>query len=206
MSSAPETAPKSDRETNGQFAAGNRGGPGNPFARQVAELRQAILDRLTVESAGEIADALIAKAKTGDVAAARLLFQYGLGKPAKAVEPDRVEIEEHHLRMESTVPMTELAQPYGHVSVERVNDLSDVLRPIVDQQMLSPLAEGLKAMDGVPPEKQSKAAHKAMRRALRALRRGELPSPIGSDGGAGNVSVAGGSKGRADGIGPFRAG
>src|ERR1700712_2980483 len=101
MSQPAETAaPTSERRNSGQFAPGNRGGPGNPFARQVAELRQAILDRLTVESASEIADALIAKAKTGDVAAARLLFQYGLGKPSKAVEPDRVEIEEHQLRME----------------------------------------------------------------------------------------------------------
>ena len=61
---------------------------------------------------------------------------------AKAVEPDRVEIEEHQLRMESTVPMTDMMQPFGYVSVERMNDLSDTIRPIVDQQMLSPLAEG----------------------------------------------------------------
>jgi hypothetical protein len=185
MTTVPEAAvPKSDRQPSGQFAAGNRGGPGNPFARQVAELRQAILDRLTVETTGAIADALIVRAKAGDVAAARLLFQYGLGKPARAVEPDRVEIDEHHLRQESTVPLTDMAQPYGHVSVERVNDLAGTLRPIMDQQMLEPLAAGLEAMDGVPPQKQSKSARKAMRRALRALRRGELPpSPNGSNGG-----------------------
>ncbi len=40
MSDSPATiAPKSDHELNGQFAKGNRGGPGNPFARQVAEIR-----------------------------------------------------------------------------------------------------------------------------------------------------------------------
>jgi hypothetical protein len=185
MFDSPEAAaPKSDRAANGRFAAGNRGGPGNPFARQVAELRQAILDRLTVEAASDIADTLIARAKAGDVAAARLLFQYGLGKPAKAVEPDRVEIEEHHLRQESTIPMTEMAQPYGYVSVERVNVLSDTLRPVMDQQMLEPFAAGLRAMDEVPPEQQTKAARKAVRRALRALRRGEMPSPNGHDRGS----------------------
>jgi hypothetical protein len=68
------------------------------------------------------------------------------------------------------------------VSVERVNELSDVLRPITDHEMLSPLAAGLQPMDDLPPEKQAKAAQKAMRRALRALRRGMMPSPNGCDG------------------------
>jgi hypothetical protein len=184
MSDSPEAAaPKSERAANGQFAAGNRGGPGNPFARQVAELRQAILDRLTVEAASDIADTLIARAKGGDVAAARLLFQYGLGKPAKAVEPDRVEIEEHQLRLESTVPMTEIIQPKGYLSVERVNVLAEHLRPVRDHNQLAPLAAGLGAMDDVPPAKQTKAGRKAMRRAMRALRRGEMPSPNGHGGG-----------------------
>ena len=122
MSDSPESAPKRDRETNGQFAAGNRGGPGNPFARQVAELRQEILDRLTGEKAGAIADTLIARAEGGDVAAARLLFQYALGKPAKAIEPDRVEVDEHHLRMESTVPLTEMVQ-MGYLTQAKLDEI-----------------------------------------------------------------------------------
>jgi len=37
--------PSSDgRDTMGRFAPGNSGGPGNPFARKVASLRQALLD------------------------------------------------------------------------------------------------------------------------------------------------------------------
>jgi hypothetical protein len=72
------------REANGRFAKGNRGGPGNPFARQVAALRQTLLNRATTKDLEEIADELIKKAKTGDVAATKLLFQYTLGKPLPA--------------------------------------------------------------------------------------------------------------------------
>src|SRR5262249_33902903 len=64
------------REANGRFAKGNKGGPGNPFARQVAALRQTLLNRATAKDFEEIADELIKKAKTGDVAAIKLLFQY----------------------------------------------------------------------------------------------------------------------------------
>src|SRR5207248_10793741 len=35
------------RDARGRFAPGNPGGPGNPFARRVAELRTALLDMVT---------------------------------------------------------------------------------------------------------------------------------------------------------------
>ncbi len=38
----------SGRDPNGRFAPGNVGGPGNPFARRVAELRQIMLDCVTL--------------------------------------------------------------------------------------------------------------------------------------------------------------
>jgi hypothetical protein len=42
---AGETA--GERQSNGRFAKGNRGGPGNPFARKTAQLRQALVDAVT---------------------------------------------------------------------------------------------------------------------------------------------------------------
>ena len=41
---ANETA---QREEDGRFRKGNRGGPGNPFARQMAQLRKAALAAVT---------------------------------------------------------------------------------------------------------------------------------------------------------------
>ena len=52
---AEQTAPSgggSGRDVKGRFAAGNAGGPGNPFARQTAQLRAALVQRVTSEDMG----------------------------------------------------------------------------------------------------------------------------------------------------------
>jgi hypothetical protein len=82
------------RDAHGRFARGNRGGPGNPHARRVAELRSALLEALTPERMRALAESLYASALGGDVAAAKLLLAYTLGRPAPAVDPDRLDSEE----------------------------------------------------------------------------------------------------------------
>src|SRR4051794_4543808 len=86
--------PSGDRDGQGRFTRGNRGGPGNPYARQVAALRQRLLDRLTAQEMDAITDALLRLARGGDVAAAKLVFQYALGRPAEARDPDRLDADE----------------------------------------------------------------------------------------------------------------
>jgi hypothetical protein len=83
---ATPAAAEAQRDAQGHFAEGNRGGPGNPFARQVAALRAGLLARLTPEDLGDIAEALVREAKEGNVAAAKLLLSYTLGKPAQAAD------------------------------------------------------------------------------------------------------------------------
>ncbi|MFO0864961.1 MAG: hypothetical protein U0744_09970 [Gemmataceae bacterium] len=92
----PEQAvdPESHKSHAGRFKNGNRGGPGNPFARRVAKLRQAMLEECAEEDLRELTRAMLNKAKQGDVAAARLICQYSLGKPAKTADPDRVDEDE----------------------------------------------------------------------------------------------------------------
>src|SRR4051812_14248262 len=86
--------PKSGHEANGQFAKGNKGGPGTPSPRQVAQLRKVIINRVTEEDLLAITEALLAKAKEGSVGAAKLLLSYALGKPASAPDPDRLDGQE----------------------------------------------------------------------------------------------------------------
>ena len=74
-------APAVDRDAGGSFLKGNRGGPGNPHARQVALLKSALHEALTEDGIAAVARAMLEKAKQGDVAAARLLLEYGIGKP-----------------------------------------------------------------------------------------------------------------------------
>src|SRR5579871_686306 len=57
------------RDSRGRFAPGNKGGPGNPYTRRCAALRQAMLDVVTPEDLQAIMRELIDRARQGDIAA-----------------------------------------------------------------------------------------------------------------------------------------
>jgi hypothetical protein len=92
------------RGEDGRFAKGNPGGPGNPFARQVAALRRVLLEAVSANDLRDIVNALVTQARCGHVAAAKIVLEYTLGKPAKTVEPDRLDIEEWE-HFKATAPM-----------------------------------------------------------------------------------------------------
>ena len=69
------------RGAHGRFAKGNAGGPGNPYARRVAELRSLILEAVTDDDLREIVKTLVKSAKDGDIAAAREVLNRLVGKP-----------------------------------------------------------------------------------------------------------------------------
>ena len=83
-----EPKPATGRDEQGRFAAGNKGGPGNPFAGRVADLRQAFLDAVTKEDMQAIARAMVKKATEGSVPAAKIVLAHVLGKPAASLAPD----------------------------------------------------------------------------------------------------------------------
>ena len=74
------------RNAAGRFAPGNPGGPGNPYARRVAALRAALLDAVSEEDLRALARSLVEKARGGDVAAAKLLLSYAVGRPPSEVD------------------------------------------------------------------------------------------------------------------------
>jgi len=84
----------SGRDERGRFVKGNVGGPGNPFARQVAKFRSLLVSEVSEADLQAVTAKLIAMAKAGDVAAMRLFLAYVVGKPTAAVDLDRIDIEE----------------------------------------------------------------------------------------------------------------
>jgi hypothetical protein len=92
------------RDARGRFTQGNAGGPGNPFARRTAQLRQALCQTVTEEDIVEVTRKLVERAKAGDVPAARLLLAYTIGQPAPAIDPDKLDIEEGDIHRRT--PMT----------------------------------------------------------------------------------------------------
>jgi hypothetical protein len=85
----------SGRDSKGRFTAGNPGGPGNPFARRVAQLRSVMLQCITDEDMQAITHAVLLKARNGDLQAVKLMYQYGIGKASDAVNPDTLDIDEY---------------------------------------------------------------------------------------------------------------
>jgi len=79
---------------SGRFTAGNPGGPGNPYARRVAAMRTQLLDAVDSDGIAEVARAMLAAAKAGDTAAARLVLSYAVGPPLPAADPDRLDASE----------------------------------------------------------------------------------------------------------------
>lgn len=91
--------PNGERDSNGRFAKGNLGGPGNPHAKQVARVRSLILEAVTEKDLSAIVATLVKRAKDGDIIAARELFDRLVGKPATAIDPERRELEEQRLEL-----------------------------------------------------------------------------------------------------------
>lgn len=88
---SPNGGNGADRDANGRFAKGNRGGPGNPHAKRVAELRSALLRAVGPDDVEGIARAMIESAKGGDVSAAREILNRLIGTPVPADTLDRIE-------------------------------------------------------------------------------------------------------------------
>ena len=167
------------REANGRFAKGNKGGPGNPFARQVAALRQTLLNRATTKDFEEIADELIKKAKTGDVAAIKLLFQYTLGKPAPCPDPDHLDVDEWHKLQQSSCPPADVNAIFNGFPADMACEVAKFNWPLqMEMQFTRPFLRGLKEMDEREARQAAKAAAKA------------APSPTGSNGAGSATGVA----------------
>src|SRR5581483_12448346 len=93
-SSPDAVSATTDRSTDGRFATGNRGGPGNPFARQTAALRAYLINHVTERDLQDILDVLLLNAKAGHLPTIKLLFAYILGQPKPVVEPDLLDLQE----------------------------------------------------------------------------------------------------------------
>ncbi len=92
----------------GRFMPGNRGGPGNPFARHVAAMRAAICAAVPRERLMRIADKVGEMAENGNLAAARLIFRYCGGVPGPTPDPDTLDAQEMEGRRAATVTADDL--------------------------------------------------------------------------------------------------
>ena len=176
MSSSPQASPNPEtaapHDAKGRFVRGNVGGPGNPFGRRVADLRKIILAALNDAEMLAITQAMIARAKAGDVAAARLLYQYALGKPAKAANPDRVDIDEFNLREDAAIPTDEWMPMLDRFPADSINQLVGEAQPRLEQGHVAAIVTGMKTDHSTPASRRA-----ARKEAKRLRRQANAPSP-----------------------------
>jgi uncharacterized protein YjcR len=101
MSESPLTNGVNGRGSDGRFAKGNAGGPGNPHAAQVAGLRSALLNAITPEKMTAVVEKLIVEALEGNVQAAKEVLERALGKPIEMDLLERLERLEELLAKEN---------------------------------------------------------------------------------------------------------
>jgi hypothetical protein len=160
----------SGRDARGRFTKGNAGGPGNPFARRTARLHQALCARVTEEDIEAVADQLVARARQGDLAAAKLLLAYVIGKPAVAVDPDSLDHQEWRLYHQDAVTAGQMTAVLGGIPAGLANTVARAAVPILTAQRAQELAQQLKT--DLPPEAGAPSPAPA------AARAGSAPSPF----------------------------
>src|SRR5213078_437222 len=151
----PSANGSNGRTVGGRFAPGNPGGPGNPFNRQVAALRRALLAKVTAEDIEEVLAVLLIKAKSGDLAAIKLLLSYTIGKPGAAVDPDTLDQQEWQLHQQAAVAPIAVEELLSSLPAATANTAARIAWPCAAHQHLQPLIRGLHAAEAaeavVPP-------------------------------------------------------
>jgi hypothetical protein len=163
------------RDARGRFIPGNKGGPGNPFARKVAELRKTLVNFVTEDDMKHIAFVLKEKAMGGDIDAIKLLFQYVIGKPNEAVDPDRLDLDEWQKLQETARPAEEVTTVMNRLPVNVLMDMTKIAWPCrVANEFAIPTRDALLAMD--------KGDKRRRKKTKRANRTAPSPSPNGENG------------------------
>src|SRR5262249_22224089 len=124
------------RDSEGRFTAGNKGGPGNPFARQTAAMRKAIQNAVTAEQLAAIAAVMVEKALKGDVAAAKLVFGYVAGKPGLTPNPDTLDAHDLAVRRENTGTMEDVTALFQKMPAGLLCTIAAAAAPHVQGQIV----------------------------------------------------------------------
>ena len=141
-----EQGTQTGRDERGRFSKGNPGGPGNPFTRQVAENRKAMLEAMS-QRLQNVVNKLLEKAEDGDLGAIKLVLAYGVGRPDKAENPDRMDVEEVKLFREEACGPEEVGIPLKTMPAALNCQILRTAVPAMAEALAQQTVEGLAEMD-----------------------------------------------------------
>jgi hypothetical protein len=143
-------------------------------------MRQEFMKAVTPEDMAAIARAMIDKAKQGDVAAARIVLQYTMGKPVETVDPDRLdEMEWQQWQREKVT--RESVSVYNNASASTACTLARILVPISQEQQLEDIEKNRQARKEErrrQEERRQRAAERKARRAEEQATAAEAAGPV----------------------------
>jgi hypothetical protein len=140
------------RDSRGRFAKGNAGGPGNPYARRCAALRKAAAQAISDEDLVALMRKLLQQALGGDVAAARLVLLYAVGRPAETVDPDTLDQQEYAQYEQQLGAVQTGARVVSSPEVGMLCELARATRPHIKVDFLRQFQQGLEEMAAADSE------------------------------------------------------
>ena len=155
---APAPGERPQRDSNGRFVKGNRGGPGNPRIRRQAEYLRAVRDAVRPDHLRLVLQRMVQLAvKDGNVCAARLIAERCLGPVSLDPVGEGVPVELPRIQgFGDLLRVTELllqATVNGDAPVETIEKLSKIVegvRKVYETEVLDErvreLAEDIRRM------------------------------------------------------------
>jgi hypothetical protein len=142
---APPPHAGNGRDSQGRFAKGNPGGPGNPYYRRQARLKRQLLESVTDVDVLSVLRVLLGLARSGDLAAIKLFLEYTVGKPTKEVDPDKEELHEWQLQQQ-TPRLDQVGELMAQgIETEVANQVTREVVPIVGACHLQTISQHLRA-------------------------------------------------------------
>jgi hypothetical protein len=137
-------------DDQGHFLKGNAGGPGNPHARHCARMLEMFRNSITDEEMFALCRVLFARASSGDMAALKMIWQYKLGKPLPAPNPDAVDRDEWDHFQKDAMSLDEMKRVLTQYPTRLGNAIVSAALPSIVHKVSRDLAAQL--IDSLPPE------------------------------------------------------
>jgi hypothetical protein len=142
----PQDSENNGRDERGRFARGNRGGPGNPFARRTAAFRRTASEALNCDQIKALMSKLYEQAMSGDVAAARLILSYTAGRPEACPNPDELDLQEYQHFDREAKALATAGEVITSPDIAAVTDIIHAGRPSANATLTNGLRIGLERL------------------------------------------------------------
>jgi hypothetical protein len=144
-------------------------------------MRQAILRAVSKDDVERVMRALVTLACEGNVAAAKLVLQYAVGKPQSAAEPDRVDVDEWNVQKDTVVSGNALEATISGLPIPIASALATALAEVKGPMLGKMMDDAEAEREALKREDEEEIEWYRQKRAREAAAAGR-PSPASANG------------------------